>query len=166
MRLSFFMPMDPPTTTYQEHKIGVRHGKPYTYEPETVKAFVNAMQQAVYAVHYNPEAAAAIMATDYPNIEVTWKAAVYIQEGRNYQMFGEPGSETEAEILKCPGKMSEEGWKLNIEAAIATGTITEEIPLEDIYTNEFIDENIDYSTVEAFMDSIDVESVAANYEAE
>ena len=38
MRLSFFMPMDPPTTTYQEHKIGVRHGKPYTYEPETVKA--------------------------------------------------------------------------------------------------------------------------------
>ncbi len=32
------MPMDPPTTTYQEHKIGVRHGKPYTYEPETVKA--------------------------------------------------------------------------------------------------------------------------------
>ena len=135
-------------------------------EPETVKAFVNAMQQAVYAVHYNPEAAAAIMATDYPHIDVTWKAAKFIQEGRNYQMFGKPGSETEAEILKCPGKQSEEAWKLNMQAALDSGTIAEELPLDKVFTNEFIDENIDYSKVEAFMDSIDVATVAARYAAE
>lgn len=135
-------------------------------EPELVRAFAEAMQQAIYAVHYNPEAAAAIMADAYPNIEVTWKAAKYIQEGRVYQMFGEAGSETEAKILECVGKQSEEGWKLNMEAAIDCGFITEELPLEDVFTNEFINENLDYSKVEAFMDAVDIASVSARYAAE
>lgn len=135
-------------------------------EPETVQAFVTAMQQAIYAVHYNPEAAAAIMAEDYPNIEVTWKAAKYIQEGRNYQMFGKPGSETEATILKCPGKHLEEAWKLNMQAAIDCETISAELPLDTVYTNQFIKDDIDYSKVEAFMDSIDIASVSSRYAAE
>lgn len=135
-------------------------------EPDTVRAFVEAMQQAIYAVHYNPEAAAAIMANAFPNIEVTWKAAKFIQEGRVYQMFGAPGSETEAKALECVGKHIEEGWKLNMEAALSSGTITEEIPLDRVYTNEFINENLDYSKVEAFMDGIDIASVAARYAAE
>ena len=135
-------------------------------EPETVRAFVEAMQQAIYAVRYNPEAAAAIMADDYPHIEVTWKAAKFIQEGRVYQMFGAAGSETEAEILACVGKHSEEGWKLNMQAAIDTGTIAAELDLADVYTNEFINENLDYSKVEAFMDAYDVAATAARYAAE
>lgn len=135
-------------------------------EPELVQAFVTAMQQAIYAVHYNPEAAAAIMAEDYPNIEVTWKAAKFIQEGRNYQMFGKPGSETEARILECVGLQSEEGWKLNMQAALDCGFISEEIPLDQVYTNEFVRDDIDYSKVEAFMDSIDVETISSRYAAE
>ncbi|MBQ6509776.1 MAG: hypothetical protein IJI07_09925, partial [Flexilinea sp.] len=135
-------------------------------DPELVENFVHAMQQAVYAVHYNPEAAAAIMADVFPNIEVTWKAAVYIQEGRNYQMFGAPGSETEARILSCPGKLWEDAWELNMQAALDSGTITEAIPLDRVFTNQFIDENLDYSHVEQLMDSIDVAAVAARYAAE
>lgn len=38
MELKFFMPMIPPTVTHQEHKIGVRKGKPYIYEPPELKA--------------------------------------------------------------------------------------------------------------------------------
>ena len=44
--------------------------------------------------------------------------------------------------------------------------IDEAIPLEDIYTNEFITDDIDYTHVEEFMDSIDVATTAARYEAE
>ena len=135
-------------------------------EPEAVQAFVTAMRQAVYAVHYNPEAAAALMADKFPNIDVTWKAALYIQEGRNYQMFGEPGSETEAQIMANIGENLAEGWELNVQAALDCDMIDEAIPLEDIYTNEFITDDIDYTHVEEFMDSIDVATTAARYEAE
>lgn len=39
MTIEFFVPMaKPPTVTHQEKKIGVRNGKPYTYEPEELKA--------------------------------------------------------------------------------------------------------------------------------
>ena len=44
--------------------------------------------------------------------------------------------------------------------------IDEAIPMEDIYTNEFITDDIDYTHVEEFMDSIDVATTAARYEAE
>ena len=36
--IEFFMTMIPPTTTQQEHKVTVRNGKPYFYEPEDLKA--------------------------------------------------------------------------------------------------------------------------------
>lgn len=37
MVTEFFLPIVPPTCTHQEKKIGVRNGKPYTYEPEQLK---------------------------------------------------------------------------------------------------------------------------------
>lgn len=135
-------------------------------EPELVQAFVTAMQKGIYAVRYNPEAAAAIMAEDYPNIDVTWKAAKFIQEGRIYQMFGKPGSETETRILSAVGYNWDDTWELNIQAALDSGTITEAIPLDQIFTNEFIKADLDYSDVEAFMDSIDIASVSSRYAAE
>ena len=135
-------------------------------EPELVQAFVTAMQKSVYFVHYNSEAAAAFMADALPHIEVTWKAAKYIQEGRKYQMFGKPGSETEARVLSKIGYIWEDGWKLNIQAALDSGIITEEIPLEKIYTNQFIRDDLDYSDVEAMADAIDIEAISARYPAE
>jgi len=36
--IEFFMPMDPPTATSQEHQIMVKNGKPVFYKPERVRA--------------------------------------------------------------------------------------------------------------------------------
>ena len=33
----FFMPMQPPTVTHQEHKVNTRNGKPVFYEPTELK---------------------------------------------------------------------------------------------------------------------------------
>ena len=35
--IKFFLPIIPPTVTHQQKKIGVAHGKPYTYEPAKLK---------------------------------------------------------------------------------------------------------------------------------
>lgn len=38
MTLEFFMPMNPPTITAQEHKVSVRNGKPAFFDPPELKA--------------------------------------------------------------------------------------------------------------------------------
>lgn len=38
MKIQFFMPMDPPTVTAQEHKVAVRNGEPHFYDPPELKA--------------------------------------------------------------------------------------------------------------------------------
>ena len=38
MSIQFFMAMDPPTVTAQEHKIVIRSGKPVFYDPPELKA--------------------------------------------------------------------------------------------------------------------------------
>lgn len=38
MRIEFFMPMKPPTTTHQQKKVMIQNGKPIFYEPEDLKA--------------------------------------------------------------------------------------------------------------------------------
>lgn len=38
MNIEFFMAMDPPTVTAQEHKVMVRNGKPVFYDPPDLRA--------------------------------------------------------------------------------------------------------------------------------
>lgn len=38
MQIEFFMAMDPPTVTHQEHKVMVRNGRPVFYDPPELKA--------------------------------------------------------------------------------------------------------------------------------
>ena len=135
-------------------------------EPEVVEGFCRALCKGIYFTKYNPEAAAAVSCSQWPNIDVTWKAAVYVQEGRNYQMFGKPGSETETERLANIGMSTKEGWALNVETMLSSGVISTDIPLDTIYTNDFVDLTWDRSAVEADADAYDWQSVAANYEAE
>lgn len=134
-------------------------------EPEVVEGYVRALCKGIYFTKYNPEAAAAVSCAQWPNIDVTWKAAVYVQEGRNYQMFGKPGSEEEATLLENIGYSWEDKWQLNVDVMLESGIISEAIPLDRIFTNEFITE-WDKAQVEADADAYDWESVAANYEAE
>ena len=46
--MEFFLEMEPPTVTAQEHKVVVRHGKPMFYDTERLKAarkkFLNALR--------------------------------------------------------------------------------------------------------------------------
>lgn len=52
MVIEFFMAMDPPTVTYQEHKVAVVNGKPVFYDPPEVKA---AKQKMIgYLVKHKP----------------------------------------------------------------------------------------------------------------
>ena len=61
---------------------------------------------------------------------------------------------------------TDEGWQLNVDTMLSSGVISKEIPLTDIYTNEFVDTTWDRSEVEADADAYDWQSVAAKYEAE
>ena len=38
MRLEFFIPMEPPSTTHQQKQVHVANGKPHFYEPPELKA--------------------------------------------------------------------------------------------------------------------------------
>ena len=134
-------------------------------EPEVVEGYVRALCKGIYFTKYNPEAAAAVSCNQWPNIDITWKAAVYVQEGRNYQMFGKPGSETEATLLENIGHSWDDKWQLNVDTMIESGVISTEIPLEDIFTNDFVDTTWDRAAVEADADAYDWESAAARYEA-
>lgn len=42
--IQFFMHMEPPTTTAQEHKVAVRNGKPVFYDPPEVTAAKNKLR--------------------------------------------------------------------------------------------------------------------------
>lgn len=134
--------------------------------PEVVQGFVRALAKSIYFVKYNSEAAAAVSCDQWPNIDVTWKAAVYVQEGRAYQMFGAPGSADEKNILENIGKSWPEKWQLNVDTAVETGVIKTAIDVNDIFTNEFVDTTWDKKEVEAVADAYDVAASKARYKAE
>jgi ABC-type nitrate/sulfonate/bicarbonate transport system substrate-binding protein len=135
-------------------------------EPEVVQGFVRAMAKGIYFTKYNPEAAAAVSCNQWPNIPITWKAALYVQEGRNYQMFGKPGTAEEKKLLENIGMNWEDKWQLNIKTAIEAGVIKGNIPLDKIYTNEFVDNTWDRKAVERDADAYDVASAKARYKPE
>ncbi|MDR2133943.1 MAG: ABC transporter substrate-binding protein, partial [Treponema sp.] len=135
-------------------------------EPRVVQGYVRAMAKGIYFTKYNPEAAAAVSCKQWPNIDVTWKAAVYVQEGRNYQMFGKPGSAEEKKLLEKIGWNWEDKWQLNVQAALESGVIKKAIPLDQIYTNEFVDNSWDRKKVESDADAYDIASVKARYKPE
>jgi ABC-type nitrate/sulfonate/bicarbonate transport system substrate-binding protein len=135
-------------------------------EPQVVQGYVRAMAKGIYFTKYNPQAAAAVSCKQWPNIDITWKAAVYVQEGRAYQMFGKPGSAGEKQLLENIGRNWEDKWNLNIKGALEAGVIKKAIPLTDIYTNEFVDTSWDKKKVERDADAYDVASVKARYKAE
>lgn len=134
-------------------------------EPEVIEGFVRALCKGIYFTKYNPEAAAAVSCDQWPNIDVTWETAVAVQEGRNYQMFGPEGGEEEQKLLENIGISWEDKWKLNVDSMLETGIISTDIPVEDIFTNEFVDLTWDRSQVEADADAYDWQATAARYKA-
>ena len=135
-------------------------------EPEVVQGFARAMAKGMYFTKYNPEAAAAVSTNQWPNIPITWRAAVYVQEGRNYQMFGRPGGSEEQKLLENIGMNWDDKWQLNVQAAIDSGVIREAIPLDRIFTNDFVDNSWDRAAIERDADAYDIESARSRYEPE
>ncbi len=135
-------------------------------EPEVVRGFVRGMIKGIYFTKYNREAAAALSCDVWPNIKVTWKAALYVQDGRAYQMFGPVGGVEEQKFLDNIGFQWEDKWQLNVDTAVASGVIKERIPLSKIYTNEFLPKEWDKARVEHDADTYDVEKTKARYPLE
>lgn len=52
-----------------------------------------------------------------------------------------------------------------MDSMLETGIISTDIPVEDIFTNEFVDLTWDRSQVEADADAYDWQATAARYEA-
>jgi len=125
--------------------------------PDLVQGFVTGFQKGLYFVLCNKEAAADISLHQFPSIEISWDGAVATQEGIIAQSFG--FTEEDHEKYSNPvGYMYEEKWQLNNENCLAAGQISELQPLEDVYTNEFIENGMDEE------DRAQVEEDAANYE--
>ena len=69
------------------------------------------------------------------------------------------------QLLENIGISWEDKWKLNVDSMLETGIISTDIPVEDIFTNEFVDLTWDRSQVEADADAYDWQATAARYEA-
>ena len=55
--------------------------------PDIVEGFVRGLAKGAYFTYVNPEAGADISCARFPNIDVSWDAAIGIQNGRVAQMF-------------------------------------------------------------------------------
>ena len=53
MKIEFFMAMDPPTITHQEHKVAIRNGRPVIYEPPELLAARQKLTD--YLAQHKPE---------------------------------------------------------------------------------------------------------------
>lgn len=135
-------------------------------EPEVVKGFVRGLAKGIYFTKFNPEAGAAISCKQFPAIKVTWKAALFVQKGRAYQMFGPEGGPEEKKLLDNIGISWEDKWKLVMDTTIKAGVIKAPVPLDKVYTNEFVDLKWDKKKVEEDSKKYDVESVKSKYKPE
>ncbi len=135
-------------------------------EPEVVRGFSRGLAKGIYFTKYNPEAAAALSCDVWPNIKVTWKAALYVQEGRAYQMFGPKGGEEEKKLLENIGYNWPDKWQLNVDTALSSGIIKAKIPLEKIFTNDYFTKDWDRKKVEKDADTYDVAKTKARYPLE
>ena len=117
--------------------------------PELIEGFVRAFTKGLYFVKCNPEAAADITLNRFPSIQISWEGALGCANGRVRQAFGST-PEAEEEIMNAGiGMMSDDKWNTVVDWAVQCGIITEAIPLDQIYTNEFVDTSWDKAEVEA-----------------
>ncbi len=136
--------------------------------PEVVKAFVKGLAKGMYFTKYNSEAAAAVSCAQFPAIDITWNAAVYVQKGRAYQMFGPEGGTEEKQLLDNIGKSWDDKWQIVMDSAVESGVIKAPIAFDKVYTNDFIYAGInsDKPNIEKDADSYDVAAVKGKYKPE
>jgi len=104
----------------------------YKNRKDLIVRFLRAYAKGSYFTKLNPKAATEMVLERYPSIKVEFndalkavEALVYIDHNEDTEKYGY-------------GYHSAERWKINVEDAFKNGMITKEIPLEQIFTNEFI----------------------------
>jgi len=110
--------------------------------PEVVEGFVRALAKGTYFTKQNPEAATEIVLERFPAIEVNFNDAVKAIEGLVYITHDE---NTEKYGY---GYHDAEKWEVNVNDLIKEGDLSEEIPLDQIYTNEFVEAANDWDRSE------------------
>jgi len=125
--------------------------------PEIVEGFIRGMAKGAYFVYVNPEAGADVSCARFPEIDVSWDAAIGIQNGRVAQMFG-VGDATNAKMLEKIGWHFEDKWRTTVDGSVGSiEGLEADIDFDLIYTNEFIAAANDW-------DRAEVEADANNYE--
>ncbi|GAI10171.1 unnamed protein product, partial [marine sediment metagenome] len=118
-------------------------------DPELLRGVARAYQKGLYFTLCNPEAATDIVLKQFPSIDVSWEGAVPVIEARIDMSLGRTEEDREKFVYENPiGKMYEDRWEKNVQEALNAEVISEEIPIDRIYTNDFLDENIDYDEIQ------------------
>lgn len=116
----------------------------YNNRKDLIKRFVRAYAKGSYFTKLNPKAATEMVLKKYPSIKVEFKDAlkaieglVYIDNNEDTEKYGY-------------GYHNADKWRINVEDALKNGMITKEIPLEQIFTNEFVEaaNSFDHKAVE------------------
>ncbi|MDR3165895.1 MAG: ABC transporter substrate-binding protein [Synergistaceae bacterium] len=115
--------------------------------PDTVRRFSRALAKAQYFTLRNPAAVADITLRKYPGIDVTFDGAVKAVEYQVESYFGSNEAER-VETLEKIGLFRRERWETTVQAAIDSGIISKLIPLDKIYTNEFVNDDWSRADVE------------------
>lgn len=112
--------------------------------PDLIVRFFRAYAKGSYFTKLNPRAATEMVLDKFPSLKVSFEdalkaieALVYIDNNEDTLKYGY-------------GWHNAEAWKINVEDALKNGLISKPIPLDRIYTNEFIPEinNFDHAAVE------------------
>jgi ABC-type nitrate/sulfonate/bicarbonate transport system substrate-binding protein len=115
--------------------------------PDTVKRFNRALGKGEYFTLQNPAAVADIVLRKYPGIDVPFDGATKAVEWNVESFFGSTEQERKESLEKI-GFFKKERWVTTIDAAVASGIIANPIPLEKVYTNDFVDDSWSRSDVE------------------
>jgi NitT/TauT family transport system substrate-binding protein len=114
---------------------------------DTIRGFSRALAKAQYFTLKNPAAVADITLRKYPGIDAAFDGAVKTVEYQVESYFGSTDEERR-ETLEKIGLFREERWETTVKAAVDSGIISKPIPLEKIYTNDFVNDSWNRADVE------------------
>ncbi len=124
-----------------------------TENPDIVKGFVRAITKASYFCYLNPEAAADITLQKFPEIDITWDGAVGAVVGNVYGMIGATEADQTARIDAHEiGVYDMDTVQQTMDNLFNGGVLSKEMTAADYYTNEYVDTEWDYATVQADSD--------------
>lgn len=116
----------------------------YKNNKDLLKRFVKAYTMGNYFTKLNPRAATEMTLQKFPSIKVNFgdalkaiEGSVYIDNNEDTEKFGY-------------GYHNADKWKINVADALKNGMITKDVPLDQIFTNEFVEaaNSFDHKKVE------------------